>query len=199
MTANPESPEERLRGDLMPGERLLWSGRPRTGLQLGWGHAVFFLLSLAWTALSHFAVRSFLAQHDREGLLVALAFAALGLFGLVGAAPLDARSREATAYGLTDRRAIVVEGLLRRRVRRLPLGSLAKLDLKERDDRSGTITCFSTARDWPHRDEDGDRSTGPLFRLIEDAGPVFDLIVAARADAERSARWDRRAEHGAGH
>ena len=67
-------------------------------------------------------------------------FVLVGLFFVFGRFLYDARRRERTFYGLTDRRAIIISGLSQRTTQSLSLRTLGDVSLSERSDMSGTIT-----------------------------------------------------------
>ena len=187
--------EERIRNELAPGERLLWSGRPRGGIQLDRSDAAliplslvvggFALIAVAATATPDFSVRSVPAT---------LVIVVLALYMLVGRFLIDARSRSTTAYGLTDRRALiigglfgsergsfVVGGLFRQQVVSLPLQDMTNVVLRERGDRSGTISFADFSRQYAD-----DATCTPAFAMIEGARQVYSLIQDAKAAQEES-------------
>src|SRR5262245_24828841 len=105
--------EYQLQGQLAPGERLLWSGRPQGGIKFNATDAyripVSFLftgVSLVWTILAIAAGSGFMF------VLTGLPFLLFGLYMNFGRFPLDARRRNRTYYALTDRRIIIVSGLV---------------------------------------------------------------------------------------
>jgi len=66
-------------------------------------------------------------------------FVLVGLFFVFGRFLYNARRRERTFYGLTDRRAIIISGLSQGTTQSLSLRTLG-VSLSERSDMSGTIT-----------------------------------------------------------
>src|SRR5262245_49177969 len=95
------SADEQIRPYLVPGERLLWAGRPHGGIRFDRDDAFFFLFWLFWTGFSTFAEFDMVAQRDRQGMRGGAGFILLGLCMLVGRIPVDTRSRRNTVYGLT--------------------------------------------------------------------------------------------------
>ena len=106
-------PEQAIRSELLSSEVLRWTGRPAvTRVLLASGLPILFLVF--WEAMAIHAavspVRAWLeAGRPRESLPLAhVAMIAVGLLFLARTAgPVFAASR--TAYGITNRRVIVVE------------------------------------------------------------------------------------------
>src|SRR5215208_2925413 len=103
------SADRAISAELAPGERLLWTGRPRRGVALRNEDIFLVPFSVLWLVLviSWFfrAVRS----DASEGFaLVGLAFVVVGVYVAVGRFFVEAWQRGQTAYGLTDQRAIIV-------------------------------------------------------------------------------------------
>jgi len=114
-------------------------------------------------------------------------FVLAGIFFVFGRFIYDARRREHTFYGLTDRRAIIVSGLSRRTTQSLSLKTLSDISPAERSDMSGTITLgpqgvypsWARGMAWP-----GMRYQGPpSFELIGNARSVFAQIREAQSKA----------------
>jgi hypothetical protein len=106
---------------------------------------------------------------------------------VVGAAANRIPRRGKVFYGLTDRRAIIVSGVIGRHVTSLDLATLGEITVSERADRSGTIS-FGTAAgqyamaakmlgpSWPGLG----KVLPPSFEMIEDAKAVYEKIRAQR-------------------
>jgi hypothetical protein len=111
-----------LRSHLDSGEKLLWAGRPAQGIVLRRhdGYAIAFAV-----------------------LLIAAGWRFIPMFiyiPIVGGLFADLRYRSRLIYGFTDRRAIILSGMRRRRsVQSIYFSSLITLNLEERRNRSGTI------------------------------------------------------------
>lgn len=116
---------------------------------------------------------------------------------------VDARRREHTCYGLTDRRAIIVTGLFerelrpslatatalaaglgRRKVKSLDLRTLTDVSMNEHADGSGTITfgpenqlSYLAGSGWPGT---GGGAVTPSFELLENVKSVYELIRGAQ-------------------
>jgi hypothetical protein len=114
-------------------------------------------------------------------------FVLVGLFFVFGRFLYDARRRERTFYGLTDRRAIIISGLSQRTTQSLSLRTLGDVSLSERSDMSGTITlgphglypAWVRGMAWPGMAYKGP----PSFELISNARSVFVQIREAQRKA----------------
>jgi hypothetical protein len=179
--------EQDLSRRLDSGERLLWFGMPRQGVRFA--AADFFLVpfSLAWCGFFVFWETMAIASRAPWPMaLFGAPFLAVGLYFVVGRFFVDARVRARTYYGLTDRRVVIVAGLLSRRVVSLGLKDLGGMELTEHSDGSGTIafgpqfpfaaTFHGTS--WPGMSRMKDRT----FDQIESARDVHARIQQARDD-----------------
>lgn len=130
---------------LLPGERLLWTGRPPTGVlfrPIDWFLIPF---SIFWTAFAVFwNWNVWTGNAPLVFKLFGLPFLAAGAFFVAGRFLLDARDRARTGYAVTDRRVLIVKKN-GDTLRALDIGSLPSLELSERKDGSGSIRFGPTA------------------------------------------------------
>jgi hypothetical protein len=124
------TPEERLRPELEPGERLLWSGQPHLSwlVRADLYGILFSLVTLVFGVLwEHAALTDKNANGSaRYGTLFhvwGLLFIIFGLYTLLARFPARRLLAARTAYGITDRRALAVKPspLQYRRVTSTPL------------------------------------------------------------------------------
>lgn len=130
-----------LTRELGPGERLLWSGQPRSGIRLTAGDAFLIPFSLCWAGFACFWEYSVI-QHAAPVFfrLWGIPFVLLGVYLMAGRFFADAYRRRRTFYGLTDSRILIASGVFTRTVTGLDLGKIAQLEIRERSDGSGTIS-----------------------------------------------------------
>jgi hypothetical protein len=173
-----EPPDQVLSRQVGPGERLLWSGRPRQGVFLRPADAYLIPFSLMWGGFAIFWEYSVLSSKGPFFFEIwGIPFVLIGLYLIVGRFFADARQRAKTYYGLTNQRVIIVSGLFAQAVKSLQLRTLSDVSLSERSDGTGTITFgptapwWSGASSWP--------GSGPH------APPSFDSITGARDVFER--------------
>jgi len=165
------SPEQVISKELESGERLLDAFLIPFSLMWG-GFAVFWkTMVLRSKAPGFFA-------------LWGIPFVLVGLYMIFGRFVVDAASRARMFYGVTDRRAIIVSGLMSQTVKSLSLRTMTGLTLSERADGTGTIffgelppwgAMYSGMR-WP-----GARQySPPAFDLIHDARTVYNIVRQAQ-------------------
>lgn len=175
-------------GQLMPGERMLWAGRPKPGLALRAGDIIMIPFSLLWGGFAVFWEAGVL----RGGApfiftLWGVPFVLVGLYMIAGRFFVDAWQRAKTYYALTDERVIIVSGLLSRNVKSLTLKTLQDISFSQKRDGSGTITFGPThpmgwmyaGSSWPS----SRRYAPPCFEMIGNAKEVYDQILAAQKNA----------------
>lgn len=163
---------------LLAGERVLWSGRPASGIVLTGRDIYMIPFSIFWCAFMVFWM--FGAARAGGGFaLFGLPFVAIGLFLIGGRFFLDAWVRAGSHYAVTDRRILIRKTRPMSSITALDMDRLPQIQVIERADGRGTLrfgapasifsgSGFST---WiPSADP------MPQFILIPAARQVFDLI-----------------------
>jgi hypothetical protein len=171
--------------DLLPGERVVWQGRPT-------GRPLFRLVDVALVPLSVMWCMvaggwDVLVVRDREQppvflRLWAVVFVLVGLCLLIGRFVVRSRVSRRTRYVVTDRRLLVIAGWSGTRIRSVLLMALPAPRLARRPDGSGDLTfVLSTARAPSGRLYLWDLlepSDTLVLRQIPHVRRVNDLIVA---------------------
>jgi len=140
-----EQAEQAISGELESDERLLWSGTPPQGLLLRGSDAFLIPFSLMWCGFAIFwETTVLLSGAPTFFALWGVPFVLVGLYFVVGRFVVDAKQRSRIAYGVTDRRVIIISGVLSKNVKSLALRTLADLTLAEKADGTGTITFGPT-------------------------------------------------------
>ena len=154
--------DERITRQLVPGETVLWSGRPGRRFPVA---GLIFVLALWLTGLAIFiASRATVALF----FLIAVTF-------LVAAPTVAGAISRDVAYGLTDRRVLIVRGRFRPLVRSLPLHWVTNVTITENPDGTGTINLDASDR-WTLANR-----VAPAFEAIAEARRVHGLIVQAQS------------------
>lgn len=181
--------------ELAPGERLLWAGRPRQGVRLVPADAYLIPFGVIFTVVPLVIAIVLLVTGGGAVLIEAIqglaALLTIGVYLLGGRFFLDARRRAHTFYGLTDRRALLVEAR-GRRTTSIQLGSAEPMELIEAGEGRGTIR-FGVSPDEKtpvirqlHRGRgagpsivDAASARGgdlPIFEEVEDARVVYEHL-----------------------
>lgn len=165
-TMPPPELDSILRRELLPGERLLWSGRPDPS-RLRAVFAIWFF-AVPWTAFALFweamALLPWMASsHTPLGIqwsfgiifpLFGLPFIGIGL-GMLWM-PFKARRKAAqTIYGLTDRRMLRVTAGSKRESASVLIGQMGPIDVTADANGYGTLRIQTGTR----LDSDGDKVT----------------------------------------
>lgn len=166
--------ESVLRTRLAHGERVLWQGKPRTGILWDPGTRHVQLVVLAFAAL--LSVLSFKGFQNPDSSLRFFAFLLMvhPINHLLLLPLMDAFRRRRTAYALTDRRVVIARGgLWRHKIQSLPLKEIAEIHLIEGPGGLGTIH-LGRDPEWRQKGE---------LRFIERPREVSDLIRQAQLTA----------------
>jgi hypothetical protein len=179
--------EYQIQNELAPGERLLWTGRPRGGVVFTATDAYRIPFSLLFLGVSVFwQILAFAWGGDPIFALTGVPFLLFGLYMNFGRFPLDARRRNRTYYALTDRRVMIISGLVSREVQSLSLRNLPNLVLDAKPDGSGTVTFGDknplTAMYGSFYGRVFLGPGVPAFEMIENARHVYDLILQAQME-----------------
>ncbi len=142
-------PTSSLAGVLAPGERLLWSGRSRQGFVLRPADVFLIPFSLIWAIIPVTIIASSLRDPAHVlseakpamlgATIIPLVFCIFAVYLIFGRFIADWYYRSGVTYGITDRRAIISETKLIKRVQSIDLGALRGLRLDEMPNGSGTI------------------------------------------------------------
>jgi hypothetical protein len=141
--AVPFDPEQVIARELMPGERLLWSGQPRRAVRFQGATVFHICFSLLVAGVAMYRLTQAIGS-GAPALLIGwrIVFLAIALGFVASWFVAHAWRRGRTAYGLTDQRAIIIEPKIRggHEMKCMPLRTLGNADLSENPDGSGTIT-----------------------------------------------------------
>jgi hypothetical protein len=196
MILRPED-QALFRPRLLPGERLLWAGRPKTGLLLTAADAFLIPFSLLWGGFAIFwNVSVWSIRAPTFFRLWGMPFLAVGLYMIAGRFLHGAWLRGRTIYALTDRRILFLRAGPAEHFRSIDLDYIPQLELEETRRGLGTITFDDRGSSpWSHFGRRGGRSwvpelQGDRFLAIAQPRDVYELI---RRETER-----RRADISAG-
>lgn len=179
-----------IESELSGNEKLLWSGKPRQGIVFRSFDIFMVPFSLIWAGFAVFWEIMVLIQIPGEAGTIGIFFAfwgvpfvLAGLYILFGRFIIDSKRRKHTFYGVSDERIITVSGIFSRKVESVNLKTLSNLSLKEKTDKSGTIS-FGQGNPYPWWFNGyalpGMYKTGQEFEMIEDARKVYEIIRKAQ-------------------
>ena len=188
-SAFDDTPAAALRERIEPGERLLWSGRPRRGFMLRASDAFAIPFGLLWCCFAIFWEWSVVSSGRAPWFfeLWGVPFVAVGLYLVFGRFIADAYQRGRTVYGITDRRVVILNDGFRRTVRTLALEGLTEIELAEGRGGRGTLTFgrdTSSAYGFALRGLPTSAGAAPRFEGIEDASEVLRAIRKAQRALE---------------
>ena len=172
-----------LRGRLLPGESVIWSGRPGQGVLFTARDALLIPFSLMWGGFALFW----------EGLVIergapllfrlwGVPFVLVGLYLTIGRFAVDAWLRGKTHYAVTNQRILIERSGAFGRFTAIGLDRLPDAQLTERANGRGTIRFGPTAPFWGRGGFAGwtpALDPAPQFLAIVDARRVFDQIQYA--------------------
>jgi hypothetical protein len=166
-----------ISAQLAPGEQLIWSGKPRGGLQLSGQDLVLIPLLLIWCGCSFYSEWNAVTRH--YPLIVQLGyipFVLIGIHLLAGRFLIDALRRSKTFYGVTQDRVLIVTNLFFKNVESVGLRTLGEASLSERNDGSGSVLLRPVRYSAPG--EDRVCYNPPTLDSIQEVRRVYELILA---------------------
>lgn len=173
--------ENELHGSLGPEEKLLWTGKPKTGIVFRNTDIFLVPFSILWAGIAVFWESTVLTMDDTPFpfALFGIPFVLIGLYITVGRFFVDAKKRSNTVYGITQDRIIIKSGIFSREIKSLNIRTLSDVSLSQKTDNSGTITLGPTdlrysmmrGMEWPGVKQP------PCLELIDDVKTVYDVII----------------------
>jgi hypothetical protein len=185
-----ELPEDVIRNELGPEEKLLWAGRPPLGLMLRPADAYQIPFSLMWGGFAIFWESMVLAGGAPWFFaLWGVPFVLIGLHLIFGRFFVDARQRARTYYGVTSQRIILVLGLMMRKVKSLDLDTLTDVTMTEKSNGGGFVTFgptpamygWHTGTGWPG----STAQSAACFELADEVRRVYEIIRGAQRAARQ--------------
>ena len=176
---------------LLPGERILWNGRPPTGFLFRKTDLFLLPFSLMWAGFAVFwEVMAWKSGAPPFFLVFGGMFVVMGVFFVGGRFFYDMRLRANTVYAITEGRALILNGVRRRALTALALSTLSQIHLELLDDGRGTITFGPVSPIGPVVRNPGFPGTGravaPVFERIENAAEVYRLLQRPEPRSERT-------------
>ncbi len=121
-------------------EKLVWTGRPKTGIVFRTADIFLIPFSMLWCGFAIFWFTTSLTSDAPFFFVIfEIPFVVIGLLFVFGRFIIDAKQRENTYYGLTDVRIIIKSGVYKKSIKSLNLKTLSDIEYIEKNDGSGTI------------------------------------------------------------
>ena len=172
--------ENELRPNLSSGEKLIWTGKPKTGIMLRSSDAFLIPFSLLWGGFAVFWESSAL-ESDAPFFfkLWGIPFVLAGIYIIIGRFFIDAKKRANTIYGITTDRIVIKSGVFSTEIKSLNIKTLSDITINQKSDNSGTITLgpsdvrysMMQGMEWPGAKQP------PRLEFIEDVKSVYDKII----------------------
>ncbi|MBE9583944.1 PH domain-containing protein [Mucilaginibacter sp. JRF] len=171
-----------IQAEILPGEKQLWVGKPKAGIQFRKSDALFIPFSIFWAGFAIFwFVGVFMSGAPYFLLFFGIPFVCAGLYITVGRFFYDSYKRGKTLYAVTDKRVIIKNGGIKGQTVTLNIKSLQDISIIEKQDGSGTITFNSNnsfpsifgQSNWPGTK----RPQAPTLEFITDVRAVYNLII----------------------
>jgi hypothetical protein len=172
--------ENELRSNLSSGEKLIWTGKPKSEIMFRSSDAFLIPFSLLWFGFAIFwESNAIQTDGDYFFMLWGIPFLLAGLYFTVGRFFIDAKKRANTIYGITPDRIILKSGIFSSEITSVNIRTLTDITINQKSDNSGTITLGPTdirysmmqGMEWPGIKQ-------PLrLEFIEDVKSVYDKII----------------------
>lgn len=181
-----ESLSEKFLDELLPGERIVWSGQPKQGFVLRSSDLLMIPVSLLWAGFA-FSWENGVVADGRSlfGMLWGIPFIVIGLYFLVGRFFVDMIQRRKVYYALTDERVIIISGITIRNTKILELKNIPEVNLSAKRNGKGTITFgVLPPNAWMYTGNFSFNSSKtympPNFEIINDVNVVYQHITNLR-------------------
>jgi hypothetical protein len=166
---------------LEQGERILWRGRPATGIRFQASDLLVIPFSLMWGGFALFWEFMVLTQiPDQSGVwlfrLWGIPFVLVGLYMIFGRFIDDAWVRRNTEYAVTSGRVLILKGRLNQTLTALPLRTLPATALTTSNNGMGTVR-FGQPAYWSRLPFNSQQLS---FEFVPDAKSVLSIIESAR-------------------
>lgn len=177
--------------ELLPNERIIWKGKPATGIKLRQSDIFVIPFSLVWGGFAIFWEISALTQIPKREMvsfvfpLFGIPFVLMGIYLIFGRFIVDAKNRAKTEYAITNQRIIIKSGIFSNHVKTIKLSLIPETSFTEKSDGSGTIifgesTPAVSVRINGHGSSD--KHQAPSFEMIGNVRKVYELFQNAQKE-----------------
>ncbi len=125
---------------LLNGEKVLWTGKPKSGILLKSTDWFLIPFSFLWFGFAIFWESSVIISGAPFFFkLWGIPFLIVGFYITIGRFIFEAIKRKNTMYGITDNRIIIYSGLWNKSTKSYNIKSVSDLSFSEKSNGSGTI------------------------------------------------------------
>lgn len=183
---NDFATQDTLQKELVSGERLLWSGKPKAGIIFRASDVFLIPFSIFWFGFAIFWESGVVDSGAPFFFMIwGIPFLLVGMYMTIGRFFYDKANRSRTQYGITNNRIIIRSGVFKPTVQSFNIRTLHNLSIDEKADGSGTIKLNSdndmfsalNVPGWP-----GNRKPVPALEFILDVRNVYNLILKQQHD-----------------
>jgi hypothetical protein len=164
---------------LLPSERIVWEGRPSTGLIFRPIDVFLVPFSLLWGGFALSWNVSAWTTADLSFNLFGLPFLIVGIYVIFGRFLVDMSLRRNLSYFVTNKRILIERRSTGSNTKSLDIDRLPALELDERSDGSGSIR-FGTSGGWLAGNNFGmwqpTFDPTPQFIRISNVRSVYEII-----------------------
>jgi hypothetical protein len=190
--------EERFGPDLLPGERVLWTGQPDPSVLFSPADRFLVPFSLLWGGFSFFweamVIASLLQGEDRSGnggslwmfVFFGIPFVVIGFYFIVGRFVAKRFRKKRTYYAVTTQRVLVLTHLRSRHLNAAFIDRIPSVQKSVRSDGIGTVHFGDVG--WFQAQYQntgmeffgGSQEPAPAFFDIREAEYVYGLVNDVR-------------------
>ncbi len=177
---------------LNPGEKLLWSGKPRQGFLLHRSDVFFIPFSIVWAVIAVWLEYGTLASLlPLENKLWSIFSVFVAAYILVLRFLVDAAYRYFSYYAFTDQRILIHTGLFKTSLISLPLADQKEIHLDSLKNGSGNIIFgpldpkgwMYTGGGWPRMGQ----NPSPAFEMLKEPQIIYKRIEQQRKRLPKAA------------
>jgi hypothetical protein len=182
-----------VNNDFLPGEKILWQGKPDPAVIFSPADAFLVPFSLVFGSFVIFWLRAVMNMSSSAGNgmpgifgLFGLIFLLASLYFIFGRFMYKAMDKASTDYFITDKRVLIIKSLFSRNMESAYLNQVPVVNKKVRPDGHGSLIfgnqpffmAMYANSGWPMYNTYG--VSVPAFYDIRDADRVYDIFCRAR-------------------
>ncbi|MDO3624636.1 PH domain-containing protein [Mucilaginibacter sp. BT774] len=179
--------QQELQYELIDDEKLVWTGRPGTGIIFRKIDIFLIPFSLIWFGMIIFVIFGVSTSPSENSntpwpvFLFLIPFLSAGCYVTFGRFFIDKRRRANTVYGITNDRIIIRSGVFSQKVNSFNIKTLSNLSIDEKSDGTGNIVFSQNNFMFGMMSGMMVQGMGtkfvPSFESIADVRSVYNIIL----------------------